>query len=332
MSNATIKNAMTFEVLPTSTATPTTGTEFVTKTYSDDSFQPKPITSPVSWTGTWISPVPFNCSYSPPIILSSTNTLTTPLVMVTLSQASTPELYLTSIDLGSAQAMSSFTFNNIPVLTSFSGANITTCYANLAMQTAPLLTTWSFPELVYIVNGGLSGTMNSLTTISFPKLVYIAVSISINSTSLTSFSLPLLRASQNITLTVPVCTSINVDSAQFTLQGVNISAASLTTMNFPALVSVGTTFIMTAANLVTLSIGSTLKSLGGNFTVTGAKLDQASVDGILVRLAALDGTNGTTAYSSFTINLSGGTSSTPSATGLTAKATLQARSCTVTTN
>jgi len=66
--------------------------------------------------------------------------------------------------------------------------------------------------------------------------------------------------------------------------------------------------------------------------MTGMKLDQASVDGILVSLAALDGTNGTTAYSSKTINLSGGTSSAPSATGLAARTVLLARSCTVTTN
>jgi hypothetical protein len=66
--------------------------------------------------------------------------------------------------------------------------------------------------------------------------------------------------------------------------------------------------------------------------MTGMKLDQASVDGILVSLAALDGTNGTTAYSNKTVNLSGGTSSAPSATGLAAKATLVGRGCTVNTN
>ena len=54
-------------------------------------------------------------------------------------------------------------------------------------------------------------------------------------------------------------------------------------------------------------------------------------NGILVRLAALDGTAGTTTYSSKTVSILG-TSSTPSATGLAAKAVLQARSCTVNTN
>jgi hypothetical protein len=66
--------------------------------------------------------------------------------------------------------------------------------------------------------------------------------------------------------------------------------------------------------------------------MSGMKLDQASVNGILVSLAALDGTNGTTAYSSKTINISGGTSASPNGAGSTAKTTLQARGCTVTTN
>jgi hypothetical protein len=66
--------------------------------------------------------------------------------------------------------------------------------------------------------------------------------------------------------------------------------------------------------------------------MSGMKLDAASVNGILVSLAALDGTNGTTAYSSKTILLNGGTSATPSGAGITAKATLVARGCVVTTN
>ena len=57
----------------------------------------------------------------------------------------------------------------------------------------------------------------------------------------------------------------------------------------------------------------------------------ASVDDLLVRLAALDGTGLTTAYSSKTVTIRG-TSAAPSATGLAAKATLAARGCTVTHN
>jgi hypothetical protein len=111
---------------------------------------------------------------------------------------------------------------------------------------------------------------------------------------------------------------------------------ALTTLNLPALVLVGAGGINMGgglANLLaTFSMGSTLKSIGGNVSFAGCALNQASVDGILVSLAALDGTGGTTAYSSKTVTLTGGTNSTPSATGLTAKATLQGRGCTVTNN
>jgi hypothetical protein len=65
--------------------------------------------------------------------------------------------------------------------------------------------------------------------------------------------------------------------------------------------------------------------------MTSCALNQASVDDLLVRLAALDGTGLTTAYSSKTVTILG-TSAAPSATGLAAKATLAARGCTVTHN
>jgi hypothetical protein len=65
--------------------------------------------------------------------------------------------------------------------------------------------------------------------------------------------------------------------------------------------------------------------------ITSAALNQASVDSILVALAALDGTNGTTIFSNRIVTITG-TSATPSATGLSAKATLVARGCTVTNN
>jgi hypothetical protein len=88
------------------------------------------------------------------------------------------------------------------------------------------------------------------------------------------------------------------------------------------------------AALTTFQLPSTLKQVGnggGNVVITSAALNQASVDNILVRLAALNGSNGTTLFSSRVVTITG-TSSTPSATGLAAKATLVARGCTVTNN
>lgn len=68
-------------------------------------------------------------------------------------------------------------------------------------------------------------------------------------------------------------------------------------------------------------------------TFTGCGLNQASVDAILVRLSQLDGTNGTTLFGTGrTVNLTGGTNTTPSATGLAAKDVLTARGVIVTNN
>jgi hypothetical protein len=109
--------------------------------------------------------------------------------------------------------------------------------------------------------------------------------------------------------------------------------ASLTSFTLPAIVSMaGITVSSGTAALATLTLGSTLKNVGANVSITSAALSQASVDGILVRLAALDGTGGTTAFSTPRTVTITGTSSTPSATGLTAKATLVARGVTVTHN
>jgi hypothetical protein len=85
------------------------------------------------------------------------------------------------------------------------------------------------------------------------------------------------------------------------------------------------------AALSTFTLGSTLRLVNANVIMTSCALTQASVDGLLVRLAALDGTGLTTAYSSKTVTITG-TSATPSATGLAAKSTLVARGCTVTNN
>lgn len=88
-----------------------------------------------------------------------------------------------------------------------------------------------------------------------------------------------------------------------------------------------------AGALTTFTLPATLQQVGGtagNVTVTSAALNQDSVDSILIRLAALDGTLvGTVAFSNRAVTITG-TSAAPSSAGLAAKATLVARGCTVT--
>ncbi len=204
--------------------------------------------------------------------------------------------YLT-IDTGKCVQISlTSTYAN---LTSVIGSSLLSSPAGIT-ATAPLLTTFTLPKLKYMAFGPFSPTFAIITTLDVPSLAIVA----------TSFA-PVLA----------LCTTFTVPSLANVGTSVAMSAASLVTFSLPGLLNVGTTFQITAANMTTFSMNSGLLSIGGNFTMTGMKLNQASVDGILVRLAALDGTGGTTAYSSHTINLSGGTSSAPSATGLAAAVT-----------
>jgi hypothetical protein len=116
----------------------------------------------------------------------------------------------------------------------------------------------------------------------------------------------------------------------FSLAG---TKSSLTSISFGALEAITSTFTMptTATSLTSFSFANTLKLFASNFVTTSNSLNQASVDNILIRLAALDGTGGTLAYSSRTVTITGG-AATPSAAGLAAKAILVGRGCTVTNN
>jgi hypothetical protein len=142
------------------------------------------------------------------------------------------------------------------------------------------------------------------------------------------------------TLSLPALTSVGVDVARTVYTNGKISPttmAALTSFTMPVIQVIGSSsnasisFISGTAALATFTMGSSLRRVEGSVIFTSAALNQASVDGILVRLAALDGTGLTTAYSTKTVTITG-TSSTPSATGLTAKAILVARGCTVTHN
>lgn len=107
---------------------------------------------------------------------------------------------------------------------------------------------------------------------------------------------------------------------------------ALATLTLPAILSLGGNFAPTAHALQTLSFGPGLRSVAGNVTVTGASLNVASVDGILVSLSLLNGTGFTTLWTGRTVDLSGGTSAPPSPVGLAAKVILLAAGNTVTTN
>ena len=110
------------------------------------------------------------------------------------------------------------------------------------------------------------------------------------------------------------------------------SISTLVTVNLPQLTTIlsgsmfATLFLQSCSSLTTLNIPA-LTTLSDSINVNwaGNAFSQATVDHILVKFAGTSSVNGS-------VDLSGGTSAAPSATGLAAKATLVGRGWTVTHN
>lgn len=262
-----------------------------------------------------------------------------------------PNIYVTIAKIAGALIFpelvycGSMTVTNAEFMTSLEAPKLVYCgnFPSIA-NTGNTTFTYNFPLLAEIGTGGLSTGLN--TNVTLPALTIIhggGLTLYCNGTR--TFTANLLEiingtvalTSNFIAYDLPALKTIN-GIISFT------SCASSVRLAFPSLVAVAELYyssvvainITTCTAFTTFVFPTTLKRVGNiyckNVIITGCALTQVSVDSILVQLAALDGTNGTTLYSGATISLGGGTSATPSATGLTAKATLVARGCTVTHN
>lgn len=243
----------------------------------------------------------------------------------------------TSVSMNNIVAGTIPTFPTTTNLTSITFRDLKYIFASGSTATlSNTLASLSFPELLFLAPGITFAGTPALTTLSFPKLEVIGGTFTNNILAITSFSFPELLEMSSFADTSTAITSYSFPKLKVS-GGINLTGtkSSLTSITFPAIEYInGITFPTTSAALATFTFGSTLKAFGtttGNFVTTSNSLNQASVDNILIRLAALDGTNGTILFSSRTVTITG-TSATPSAAGLAAKATLQARGCTVTTN
>ena len=204
---------------------------------------------------------------------------------------------------------------------------------------------------------GFGPTFAAATTVDFSALITaayfqptFAAAATVDFSTLTTvvaYFQPTFTAATTVDFSALTTVTGNFQPTFAAATSVDFSSLTTVTGSFQPLIPLVTTFTLPA--IVSLlggvvagglsacenfTLGATLKSCGTgmDFTFTGAALTQASVDGILESLAALDGTGGTTAFSGVTVDLSGGTSATPGSAGLTAKATLVGRGCTVTTN
>jgi hypothetical protein len=254
---------------------------------------------------------------------------------------------LTSISFPALTVVNNFTFGNLTLLNTINAPELITVVGSVNISSSlPAITSFNVPKLTNIGGGFTFIGGSSFASLNFPLLDRIGGNFNPRlSNAITSISVPELKTvagAVNIdqlpaltTMSFPKLTvivgalSANGSGAltSVSLPSIEIIAISLTTGS-----AIG--FTSGTASLTDFNIGSSIKRVGGtagNVLFTSCALNQASVDNILVRLAALDGTGGTTAFSNRTVTITG-TSSTPSATGLSAKATLVARGCTVTNN
>lgn len=239
----------------------------------------------------------------------------------------------------------------------------------LWLDGVPLLATVSAPMLLSASFVSVTGS-NVLSVVDLPSLESVewisidsatTLPVDIDLSALTtassvnvvcrvsSLSLPLL-ANGGVTVSSPGITSLSFPSGVALSIGayecadlVSVSSQSsitflelydlpsLTTIAVPLTTVFESIYIERCPSLTSFVIPSAVMSVNSVVNLTSNALTQASVDGILASLAALDGTNGTSIFTD-AIHLTGGTNATPSATGLAHKEAIQARGGTVTNN
>jgi hypothetical protein len=295
-----------------------------------------------SQTFTYIPPSTYLATiYSHPYINKSYPDANTSLVAISNlnlpGYSSTADTTVTSVvveDIELATSTQSGIFGSS--VTSVTYQDLKYLMSNITLPTNATLTSINFPQLLFTGGTFATGAGSGATSLSFPKLEVMQGTFTNNNTAQSSLSFPeLLRMSGFIDSINSAMTSysfpkLKIIEGVFTISG---TKSSLTSISFGALEIMTSTFTMptTSTSLTLFTFGVPLKIFASNFVTTSNSLNQASVDNILIRLAALDGTGGTIAYSSRTVTITGG-AATPSAAGLAAKAVLVARGCTVTNN
>jgi hypothetical protein len=212
----------------------------------------------------------------------------------------------------------------------------------LRVQTLSLITdaaTVSFPKLEK-VNRLIVGSAASMTTLSLPSCTDIygesqdgTAGVLVNDAySLAALDLSAVKRLNSITVTgdTESLTTIDLSAVEKIQQQGNFAYDTIGADAYYAIrCAAGDGAGPTA--LQTITLNPELKEVLGDVALEICALDQTNVDGILVLLAGLDGTNGTTSFDNFNVTITG-TSAAPSVAGTAAIATLTGRGCTVTTN
>jgi len=233
------------------------------------------------------------------------------------------------------------TLINLPLLTTISSS-----LSNLRITDLPAFTSFSTSSTTAKVIITSNDTNSALSSINAPNATSFDLQDYRTKSLLTSISAPLATdltffRLQGVVGNLAPLTSVTLSSVTdigyLTLEYTEITSFSLSTaVNYSYIGNLNYN-IKNNPNLTSLTLGTigTLKNIsinsGFQLNLSGNALDVASVNAVLALLVSLDGTNGTTLFTS-NVSLNGGTNAAPTGQGLIDKATLQARGCTVTTN
>jgi hypothetical protein len=235
---------------------------------------------------------------------------------------------------------------NMNALTSVSFSALTYIGSNFSPSIMNGLVTANFPSIITIGRDVSPNTMVALTTLGLDSLTTVNGNFNPNHLDgLTNLSVSSLTTIGG-NFTMNICSGL-ITSSFPSLAIINgnfnpSNFAALTTLTLGSIVRIGVSsqsgsiisITQGCGNLTTFTLGTTLKQIGntsGNVIITSAVLSAASVNALLLVLASLDGTNGTTQFSNRVVTITG-TSAPPSGDGITAKNTLIGRGCSVTTN
>jgi hypothetical protein len=261
------------------------------------------------------------------------------------------------IGLSTMQGLTSFSCPSLIV--NDNNFNVTSCqslidfsfpvlsknYGYIYLSYSPSLLAITFPSLNENTGVIDVGYCSILNRIEFPLLTKNS---GINTLGihdlplLATLSFPLLTINNALLALANLSNLLELNFPALTTMTAKIQMAALsmlTTLSLPAIISYTNTddFFRPSDNgtttLTSVKIGTigTLKEFAANIILTGQALTEASVDDILAVFATLDGTDGTILFNK-TIDLSGGTSSTPSIAGVASAAIITALGGTVITN
>lgn len=213
---------------------------------------------------------------------------------------------LTTLDIPKLEIVGSDMYiRDLPLCTSFSAENLTLVGDTFNVSDCPLLTSIVLPNLTASSYLNISDC-ELVETISLPNLKNVNELSIYQLENLSSLAVPELVEIKN----------------RLEFNGVPL----LTSIVFEKLESIGDVYFQyDGTPIEVFSYGPALKRVTSDQVFSSTSLNQASVDGILNSLAALDGTNGTTLFENRSVRISGDNISAVSSASLNAITLLRER-------